>query len=314
MFGNDPSSNGQADDPVLREAARWLARAELGTLDEAAFERWRADPRHALAYARVVDAARRTAAAVAGGAVLPRGRASEVSRRAALIVGLGAMSLGGGVLLAGRVNARSRASTPVGGLRSVDLPSTGALTLNTDSAVSWRSDRRGTRLWLERGEIALDLAGHAPPLRLAGGEGHARLAPGLYNARLRQGLLDLTILRGEARVDEPSDAVIRGPRAVVLTSGGALVRNVSSEDLAATQAWRDGDILFVNTPLAAAVEEYNRHLSRKIVIADPALGDLRVGGRFTATDPSVFLRALELTLGIEVTTSEQSVILLQKRK
>ncbi len=301
----------------MREAALWLARADLGTLDEVAFERWRADPRHALAYLRVVDASARTAAAVTGQDVRSPRRKLDVTRRAAMALGLGALSLGGGVLLAGRVNARSRASTPVGGLRKVELPRTGALILNTDSAASWRNDRQGARLWLERGEIALDLADQAPPLRLTAGQGHARLAPGRYNARLRLGLLDLTILRGEARVDdldEGGGAVIRGPRAVMLMSGRTLVRDVSSEDLAATQAWQGGDILFVNTPLAAAVEDYNRHLRRKILIADPALGDLHVGGRFTAADPSAFLEALQLGLGIEVTTSEQSVILSKKRR
>lgn len=43
---------------ILREAALWLAREDLGTVDQEEFEAWLADSRHALAYARVLDAIR----------------------------------------------------------------------------------------------------------------------------------------------------------------------------------------------------------------------------------------------------------------
>jgi transmembrane sensor len=113
----------------------------------------------------------------------------------------GLLALGGGALVAGRVSARDRASTPVGGMRRVELPRAGALMLNTDSSASWRGDRHGLGLWLERGEIAMDLGDQAVPVRLHGGQGGARLSPGRYNARLREGLLDLTIMSGQASVD-----------------------------------------------------------------------------------------------------------------
>lgn len=303
---------GQSDDPVLREAAQWLARADLGTIDQEAFERWRADPRHALAFVRVADAGQRSARAGASPALKARRVGAGVTRRAAMIAGLGTLSLGGGALLAERVYARDRVSTSVGGRRDVDLARTGTLILNTDTVASWRADRLGLRLWLERGEIALDLADEALPVRLHAGNTGARLAPGRYNARLRDALLDLTVVRGEAFPEAPGAASISGPHVAVLTPERALVRTASSEELAAMGAWRSGELLFVDSPLAKAVEEYNRYLTRRMAIADPALGSIRVGGRFTATDPSAFLRALELTRGIEVTLSSHSVVLSQK--
>lgn len=306
------------DDPILHEAAQWLARTELGTLDEGDFERWRAaDPRHALAFIRVTDAAQRTVEA-AGGPIEARthARNAGVSRRGAIAAGLGALTLGAGGLLASRVSARDRASTPVGGVRRVDLANAGALTLNTDSAASWRRDRDGLRLWLERGEIGLDLRRNQQSVRLSGREGGARLSPGRYNARLRDGLLDLTILDGEARAELSGgrgETVIRGPHAVLLATERPLVRTVSADDLAALQAWRSGEILFVDEPLGSAVEEYNRHLVRKIVIADPTLAGLPVGGRFIADDPAAFLRALTMTQGVEVTASGEAIFLSQKQ-
>lgn len=317
MFEKRSASEDAGDDPVLRAAADWLARADLGTLDEAAFERWRAeDPRHALAFIRVSDAARRAAADGAEAPAVKRARTTASTRRGAIAAGLAVLSLGGGALVAGKVNARDRASTPVGGMRHVDLADTGGLTLNTDSAASWKADREGLRLWLERGEIALDIAANAQPVHLKGGPVGARLGPGRYNARLREGLLDLVVLKGEASAEgvpaSPSTTPVRGPAALALTPERPLARPLSEQDIAATLAWRSGEILFVDEPLASAVEEYNRHLVRKIVLADPQLGGLRVGGRFVAGDPSAFLRALEMTMDVRVTPSQQAMLLSRK--
>jgi transmembrane sensor len=302
---------------VLRAAAQWLARADLGALDEEAFERWRAeDPRHALAFIRVSDAARRAASDGAEAPAVVRSRKVAPTRRGAIAAGLALFTLGGGALLAGKVNARDRASTPVGGMRHVDLADTGGLTLNTDSAVSWKSGHDGLRLWLERGEIALDIVPSGPRVHLKGGPVGASLGPGRYNARLREGLLDLVVLKGEASAEgvtaSADGSPVHGPVALALTPERPLARPLSEQDVAATLAWRSGEILFVDEPLSSAVEEYNRHLTRKIVLADPQLSGLRVGGRFVADDPSAFLRALEATMNVHVTPSQQAMLLSRK--
>lgn len=302
---------------MLRAAAQWLARADLGTLDNEAFERWRAeDPRHALAFIRVSDAARRAAMDGAEAPAVRRSRKVDPTRRGAIAAGLALFSLGGGALVAGKVNARDRASTPVGGMRHVDLADTGALTLNTDSAASWKPGHDGLRLWLERGEIALDIVANAAPVHLKAGPVGARLGPGRYNARLRDGLLDLVVLRGEANAEGISASAnaspVRGPVALALAPERPLARALSEQDIAATLAWRSGEILFVDEPLSSAIEEYNRHLVRKIVIADPLLGGLRVGGRFVADDPSAFLRALQTTMDVRVTPSQEALLLSRK--
>lgn len=232
-----------------------------------------------------------------------------------IAAGLAVFSLGGGALVAGKVNARDRASTPVGGMRHVDLAYAGSLTLNTDSAASWKSSRDGLHLWLERGEIALDIAANARPVHLKGGAVGARLGPGRYNVRLREGLLDLVVLVGEASAEGASSSTgssVRGPVALAMTPERPLARSLSEQDIAATLAWRSGEILFVDEPLSNAIEEYNRHLVRKIVIADPMVGSLRVGGRFVADDPSAFLQALEATMGVRVTPSQQAMLLSRK--
>lgn len=58
MADETRSNKAARERAILREAARWLVREDLGTVDQKEFEAWRADPRHALAYARVSEAVR----------------------------------------------------------------------------------------------------------------------------------------------------------------------------------------------------------------------------------------------------------------
>lgn len=307
-----PPTVGQ-EDRALAEAAQWLARADLGALDQAAFEAWRdANPANALAFLRVTDAARK--AELVGLGERKRHHERQVSRRAAVGAGFGILALGG-ALFAGKVNARDRASTPIGAMKRVALPQAADLMLNTDSAASWRQGRQGLDLWLERGELALDVSNTGASVSLRGRRGQARLGPGRYNARLREDLLDLTILHGRALIGEPGAEVqvVQRPSGLLLGSGAPLVRALSEQDVAETLAWRDGEILFVDEPLPAAVVEYNRHLVRKIIIADPRLKELHVGGRFDADDPSGFLHALEAAMDVQVSRSDQEILLYRAR-
>ena len=312
MTTERPISRAPGDDLLLRQAAEWRAGLDLGTADPAAFTRWRdADPRHALAFLRVTAAA--DAAAEAGIAGPVRTERTGLSRRSALTaLTLGTLVLGGGALVTSRVYARDRARTPVGRRRAVDIPGAGALMLNTDSAVSWRPGKGGVKLWLEQGEIAITLRDTAPEMRLSAGDAEVRLSPGQYNARLKGRALDLTILRGGILPPPGGAAPPAGSKSFLFTADRQIPRPASAQDLAALAAWRDGEILFIDQPLVTAVEEYNRYLVRKIVIADPALAGIRVGGRFTSNDPSAFLTALRQTLDIEAVTAGTSILLTRK--
>ena len=72
-----------------------------------------------------------------------------------------------------------------------------------------------------------------------------------------------------------------------------------------------GEIVFEGQALSAAVEEYNRYLTRKLVIGDVRAGDLRLGGRFMTGDPESFLQALHTTFGLRIIQDGPSRILLK---
>jgi transmembrane sensor len=293
---------------------------DLGTADQAAFERWRGQsPAHALAFARAYARWEQL-----GGNEAPQAEqhvGPSASRRALMRTAVVAavIGLGGGGLLTSRAYAWDHAETGVGETRKLMLPDGSVLALNTDSAVAWQFNDRQRVVRLERGEVALDVSPGPGVLSLESDGLRTALSAGRFNARLKAGALDVMVLRGKAssKAQAPLSAdapiVADAYQTLLLTTGEPSVRTVSKQQVAATLAWQDGEILFQDEPLSVALEEYNRYLQGKIVIVDSSLGGIRVGGRFTSTDPSAFLEALEATLDIDARPVNGNYVLTRKK-
>lgn len=313
---------GQIDHKAIRdEASLWVARLDSGSADVEAFERWRdADPAHAAAYAKMTGLWSRLGQT---GAVLekPEPIASPApSRRgllrAAGVIG-GACVVGAGAF-ATKTFARSSVSTRPGEQMRVTVGPGVMVDLNTDSKVSWRLEKGAPHVWLDRGEAAVTVG---PSARgacvLKAGDVTVDLTTGEFNARLRGGSLDLLVLRGAGAVHRsktgPVPAIRFGEgQSVVATASDTLVQTASVESQDEVSAWRRGEIVFQGAPLGTVVEEYNRYLTRKLVIADPALSRLRLGGRFTSSDPADFLETLRSSFNVRVVDAGQDTIVLTR--
>ena len=314
-----PTLTQKTDQPCLdhirNEAATWFSRIELDRADLVAFECWRtADPRHAIAYTRVVAAWYDVG--VAGGLAKAQPISSRpLSRRAALaaiIVG-GAVITGGG-LIANQALARPSARTKVGERRMIRLAGTDSrIMLNTDSHIYWQLSGEERSVWLDRGEIALTL-NEGSQLTVHGGGTAIGLGPGHYNVRLDSGMLDLSVIAGRASFDDQANGesafAVEGER--VILADRPLKRSLDRDQAEALLAWPKGEILFTDTTLSSAVADYNRYLDRKIVIADDQLRDLRIGGRFETARPEPFLKALQQAFPIRTTNGKRSVILMSQ--
>jgi transmembrane sensor len=303
---------------LIAQASQWLARLDAGRAAEQDLDAWRdADPRHAAAFAEVAHAWTRLD--VLRDAEPPR----SSNRRAWLTGGGAALAAGlvGGAYLGRDVLLRDRVATGVGERRTLALPDGSSVELNTDTEVFWRFDRRRRRLWLARGEAALTIAqDRLRPFELFTAQGLARLAAGQFNARLRPAGLDLIVLAGQAAVEAASgraQAQVTGPadprQALEINPHRIEVVARAEAQVQSVQAWRRGEIVFEGQPLSAAVEEYNRYLTRKLVIGDDRAGALRLGGRFLTGDPDSFLEALRTTFGLRIIDDGPSRILLKSR-
>lgn len=312
----------QVDHKAIRDqASLWLARLDSGSADVEAFERWRdAHPAHAAAFAKIARLWSRLgdtqAAMDLPKAATPSAPGRRAFLRAAGVIG-GAILLSGGAF-ASKTFARSSASTRPGERRRVTLGDGVVIDLNTDSKVSWRWDKGAACVWLDRGEAAVTVAASSKsPCVLKAGDITADLGAGEFNARLRGDSLNLLVLRGTGVLraspgGHTSTAHFERGQNVVATASGAFVQKASVESLDEVSAWRRGEIVFQGAPLGAVVEDYNRYLTKKLVIADPELSKLRLGGRFTNSDPSDFLNTLSSSFGVRAVDAGDNTIMLTR--
>lgn len=313
--------------PDLTEiAAGWLAALDAGTADRGAFEAWRdADVRHAIAFAEVaatwqdMNELRLVPAdlvpADLAPAAVPRAFApiepAKPDRRRVLraALALGTVAVAGGGF-AMRAAARNKADTAIGERRTVSGNPAFSVDLNTDSSIYWK-DGAPVRLWLERGEIAIRLAAaHRLSLVTPGGTFH--LASGTYNARLRGSSCELAVLSGHGTLGDGGRIFTSGEIALV-TAGQASVRPRDPDigpDLNRITAWQRDTLVLNGESLDYALAEMNRYRSQKIVIGDPDLSRLRIGGTFATRDASEFLQALRTSFGVKTTAGADGNIVL----
>lgn len=308
---------------LMDEAADWLARLDSGAADLADFEAWRnADPRRASAFVQVANAAQALDRAKP---VLRRYPASsKLSRRLFLFAGL---AIGTGVAAAGLCAltfgaGRASASTVIGERRNVILPNGATLELNTDSRAEWQTKSGRTQVWLKRGELALTVHTPGQICELRSGDTVADVNVGRVNARLRGEMLDLTVLAGKCAVRKLSQSSDRDTTAtpvVLLVNQAVLtgrdhqvVRTLATPDVQFLSAWPTGELALEGQTLETAVGEYNRYLSHKIIIADPSLASVRLGGRFSSADPALFLDALGSSFGVKVSIDNSGTTVLTK--
>lgn len=310
MLGNHNISKPDAD--LTDVAAGWLAALDAGSSDMAAFQAWRdADVRNAAAFAEVAGTWRdMDSLRQAQGDIQVNTPAVEqptrryVIRAAASIV---ATALAGGGI-AYRAYARDTASTDLGERRTVSVDEGLSVDLNTDSCIHWKTGQP-TRLWLERGEVAIRLtAAQKAELRTPGGI--FQLMPGIYNARLRDASCELAVVKGS--ISGAGDAQIRQGEIALATAGRIAPRSREEADLDRVTAWQRDTLVLNGESLDYALSEINRYLPSKIVIGDPALSRIRLGGTFATTNPGEFLEALRTSFGIRATPSANGGIILTR--
>lgn len=300
-----------SDNDLQAQAADWLVRLDAGTADRTAFEAWRdADPRHAVAFAQATQAWDQIALAGSNRVAAP-GRRESLNRRSLLRAASVALPVVGGglALFAFLRDDRAYAATAVGERRRFEPVPGVTVELNTDSRVAWRQRGELVDVWLERGEAAVLVGRAIDGLRLHIGEEAVLLGPGFYNARADDVRRQLIVLEGGARVQSASSVsrdVVGEGQGVTLNTP---VTRIVPVEVASATAWRRGEIVFSGEPLQTAVAEYNRYLDRKLIIADPEVAGIRIGGRFETLRPEPFLAALAGSFDLKATPRGDVIVI-----
>lgn len=338
------------DTAVEKEAAFWFARLrsdDLGEEDRARFSRWlAADPAHVSAYAdyqglwsdfddvaasaTILDM-RREALRQADRPHRPRWR-PRLAPLAAMAAGI-AVALGGVWMLTVREPALVPAAasrtgpatylTEVGERSSITLADGSVVQLNTDSLleVNFVEGRRGLKLL--RGQALFEVAHdrNRPFVVEAGGQTITALGTA-FDVHVGDHETRVTLIEGRIEVKRVNGTALFpvAPEARKLTAGEQLVAVeerpflVRVADVEEAVSWREGRVVFSDEPLAEVLEEINRYSTRKVVLGDSDLANLRVSGVFRPGSADRFVAALEVGFPVEAETDpRRNVVVLTAR-
>lgn len=316
---------------LFEEACAWFARLaadDVGDADRQDFQRWLAlSPAHARAW--------REAQTLYAALEKPSRAVREASRRAphgqvglhrrtagrrrfglyakAVTVLLVAFSAGTLWQPHWIQNLRSDYYTVVGQQQAILLADGSRLLLNTDTAVTVDLDSTMRRVVLLRGEAFFQVApSPGRPFRVEAGAAQARVTGTAFSVGKTDD--DITIAVLEGRVETSSE---RPEAGAVPVSPGESVRYrkhrleaLGNVDTIRAMAWRDGQLVFVQTPLWQVVEEINRYRRGRIVLTNEAFRDRPVTAVFSIERLDAAISALQQTFGLRATRFTAFLILL----
>lgn len=312
-------------------AAQWLARRDGGALshaEEAAFVQWLdASVAHRVSYLRLDATWTRTQRLAAlehrehrEHRVLHPARANV--RLKCLARGLAALACLIACAAAGW-NAwgysRSLYRTEIGALRSLPLDDGSRVTLNTDSSLRVKLSKRRREIDLRQGEAFFEVArDNARPFVVHTGAVDVEVVGTQFSVQRTRDAVRVLVNDGHVRVraagGRPGSQamhMVAGDIAV-LAADGTRLRHATPEELAAALSWRQGQIVFRDTPLAEAVAEFNRYRAKPLVITDPQLAAMRIGGTFRTANADGFLQLLQQAFDVRVSMQEEAVLLTRR--
>ncbi len=103
---------------------------------------------------------------------------------------------------------------------------------------------------------------------------------------------------GAGAVPLPAVTQLHGGQAIRVSATG--LGTVAAIDPSSVAPWRKGLIRFSSTPLAEALREFERYAPLNLVVRDPEVARMRVGGSYRSADPSAFAQALPHILPVRL--------------
>lgn len=209
--------------------------------------------------------------------------------------------------------------TPVGGHEIVSLPDGSRVELNTNTAIKAVVNDQVRAVWLERGEAFFEVAKqHGRKFVIYAGPRAVTVLGTKFSVRRESGEVVVAVLEGRVRVGPTAPDV--SERHATVTAGDIAIargRNTlitnSAEAVQQQLAWRSGRLIFHDATLADAVEQFNRYNRKQLVIGDPAVARLLVGGSFFARNVDAFTQLLRDGYGLDVEDGADKTILSGRR-
>lgn len=313
----------------LAEAGVWVARLQGDEPKEAMIgvKEWlEAHPMNARALELCTDVweeshnLRRITPFAANGVSTSSGR-----RRLSIAIAAAAVVLV--ITAAALLNARSGVSTGVGEQRLLTLKDGTRVFLNTATRVEVEYNDKFRKVELDTGEALFDVANKPGwPFIVQAGDEQVQALGTSFVVRRDEKQLAVTLVEGKVSVTSNPDLTPSGTHPDRLPDGAAASNSITlrpgqrltfaggnarleNTSLDKAVAWRRGQIVLDDTPLAGAVAEMNRYSQSKLVIEEPESAALLINGLFQAGDSISFARAVAATYGLVVVERNDEIVL-----
>ncbi|HVP84204.1 MAG TPA: FecR domain-containing protein [Rhizomicrobium sp.] len=310
---------------VRMEAAGWLERRqrpEWNAEDQSALDAWlAADPAHMVSYLRVEAAwnranrlgALRQPMRASNAAQAPRRSFTRFLNMAAAVIGT--VAVVGGIAATYMLMPEQKSyTTQVGGHEILALKDGSQIELNTSTVVRVSQNKGERKVWLDKGEAYFRIKHDAahPFVVMVGGHRVTDLGT-TFLVRRDKDSVKVALIEGLAQFDggtaDGQHAMLKPGDVVVASAKQMSLKKEDTGDLATGLGWRHGLLIFKYTTLADAAAEFNRYNDRKLVIADPAVGRLKIVGTFATNNVAAFADVAEDVLHLKVTHSEDQIVI-----
>jgi len=213
--------------------------------------------------------------------------------------------------MAVRQPVRQSYATAVGGQKKFTLADGSVVALNTDSQidVEMRGDCRD--IHLVRGEAYFDVVhDEKRPFIVHANQYVVRDIGTAFAVHLTEkGLVNVRVTKGQVEIAARGSAGSASRRAKslgILSAGqdvlfGQKIEHtavLSETELDRKLAWRQGQLIYSGQPLAEVLADISRYSDIQIELADPALGNLPVGGAFSVSQTDAIFASLENNFGV----------------
>ena len=298
---------------IDEEASLWAARLDGGDLsasDHAAFSAWlNANPEHQRAFAHYNELSDRIATHIEarlGAAAITIVQERKTTRqRNRFITAAIASAAVIAVVLTLPSNRSLNFSTKTAERHLMTLNDGSKVELNARTELSVDFTRGERRVKLIGGEALFSVTKDAQrPFLVQTPTGSVRVTGTVFNiCATNTGHVEVTVLEGTVRVRPSGDAmheqsVTSGLQAIISDKTVTLhtLPDGAAQDVI---AWRQGQVVFNDTPLNEAIARFAAYHARTITV-NPKAANLRLGGRYSLDDLNGLLDAIESVLPVQV--------------
>lgn len=313
-----------------RQASDWIVRmnGDPSPKERDAFNAWlAADPANAAAY----QALKRTWAKIADNPALKGLAAANDTApqhntwlRPALAIAASALLAIGALYWFTRPPepAGHYYATQPGEIRTITLADGSTITLSGAGVASVAIEENQRRVQLTAGYALFDVQ-HDPslPFVVETPQGNITVLGTQFVVRIASDEVRTTVLRGSVSGAAQRQGLFAGRSApvtaevneeIVLSDGAAELIPIAAEAVPRRLAWRDNMLAFDGETLNQAIAEISQQTGWQFELADPALGNERVGG-YVHADPEAFIELMSSSLDLEARHEGERHIVLSRR-